>query len=162
MAVSYPRWTAATVLAGAALLLVSCGHADTPGDGAGSAPSHTAAPSRTPSASPSASCPGRADVLGAADEASGSAGGQPSRYQVTRRGVLACERGYATAEVLYPGAGTNVVVMHLAGQRWRPLIMGSDVCSGDGDDGRDRPAWMVGVPDSVVQAAHCQPDFYRD
>ncbi|HEY3506394.1 MAG TPA: hypothetical protein VGN37_26840 [Actinocatenispora sp.] len=149
--------------AGAALLLAACGQADSPRHGAAAAPSHTAtAQSRTPSASPSASCPGRADVLGAADEASGSAGGQPSRYQLTRRGVLACERGYATAEVLYPGAGTNVVVMHLADERWRPLVMGSDVCSGGGDDGRDRPSWMVGVPDSVVQAAHCQPSFYRD
>lgn len=158
---SYSRWTAPVVMAGAALLLGACGDTAGPPGGAGSAPSRATARSHSPSPSPSSSCPGHADVLGAADEASGSTGGQASRYQVTRRGVLACERGYATAEVLYPGAGTNIVVMHLTGGRWRPLIMGSDVCSGAGDDGRDRPAWMVGVPDSVVKAAHCQPDFYR-
>ncbi|GAA3516864.1 hypothetical protein [Actinocatenispora rupis] len=148
------RWGAVGLALGAALLLGACS------DGHGraeSAPSHPASASTRPSASPSAACPSSDDILRATGDTAGN-----DKYQVTKRGVLACERGYAAAEVLYPGAGTNVVVLHLAGGTWRTLIMGSDVCSGDGDDGRTRPHWMVGVPDSVVSAAHCQPDFYRD
>ena len=138
---------------GVALLVAGCGGGGT--SGAKAAPSRKVVASAKPSPSPA--CPSEQDVINATSPTGGGGG-----YGLTRRGVMACERGYAAAEVMYPGAGTNVVVLHLTGGTWKTLVMGSDVCSGEGDDGRSRPSWMVGVPDSVVKAAHCQPDFYKD
>jgi hypothetical protein len=131
------------------LLLAACSAGTTP---------HASHPaSRTPSPSPSAACPSGADVVAAADRTASVHG-----YQPTRRGVMACEAGYATAEVLYPGSDPAVVVLHLVNGQWQTLTMGTDVCEGEGDDGQRRPQWMVGVPDSVVTAAECQPGFYHD
>lgn len=139
---------------GSALLLTAC--AGTTGD----TPSPRAEASASPSPSPSRSCPERDEVLAAVREPAEDDSG--SGYELTRRGVLACERGYATVEVRYPGSDSAIVVLRLTGDRWKTVIMGTDVCSGEGADGRKRPRWMEGVPDSVVTAARCQPDFYRD
>lgn len=119
------------------------------------AASSSASPAASPSASPSPACPTTADIIAAANGTAGASG-----YQLS--GLLACERGYATAEVIYPGAGQSIVVLHLVADRWQTAIMGSDVCSGAGDDGLKRPQWMIGAPDSVITAAHCQPATYHD
>jgi hypothetical protein len=147
----------AAAAVGSAALLAACQP-----QAAGSANPSPSARSATgrpvaPSASPSPACPDAADIIAAADSDAGVSG-----YQLSDRGLLACERGYATAEVTYPGAGEAIVVLHLVAGKWQAAMMGSDVCDGEGDDGLKRPQWMVGVPDSVIAAAHCQPTTYHD
>ena len=146
----------AATLAGVLLLTAACAGTT---DAAGEPVSNPS----TASPSPSPLCPSEDDVVAAIDDyLSEVDAGSGDGFQLSRRGVLACEAGYATAEVTYPLADPSIVVLHHTGTAWEVLIMGTDVCSGEGEDGRKRPRWMVGVPDSVVKAARCQPDFYRD
>lgn len=135
------------------LLLAACQHTATPGPTAHPTPSTPAAfPS---SASPSPSCPTGAEVVTAAD-----AYAKYSGYRMA--GLLACEAGYATAALTYPGSDPSSIVLHLVAGTWQTLVMGTDVCGGEGDDGMKRPQWMVGAPASVITAAHCNPTDYHD
>lgn len=135
------------------LLLAACQHAATTGPTAHPAPS---TPSAFPSsASPSPACPSGAEVVSAADTYA-----KVSGYQFA--GLLACEAGYATAAVHYPGSDTATIVLHLVAGAWQTATMGTDVCGGEGDDGLKRPQWMVGTPTSVITAAHCDPTDYHD
>jgi hypothetical protein len=136
-------------LAAPLLLLTACQHAATPH------PVATTPKALPSSASPSPSCPTGAEIVSAAN-----AYAKVSGYQLA--GLLACESGYATAAVHYPGSDTATIVLHLVAGAWQPLILGTDVCGGEGDDGLKRPQWMVGAPTPVITAAHCNLTDYHD
>ena len=110
---------------------------------------HTAAPTRSPSPSPSPVCPTAADLTRAA--------GVAASTRVTVPGRITCAAGYAAATLHSAEVGDATIVVHREDGTWHQLVLGSSIC--EPEDGR-RPKYLVGVPDTVMTAAGCDPSYY--